>query len=169
MPIWAVHAPQGRLDTPEAAEQAVFVREGFDKGAFLLGPLWLISHRLWRALIGWALVSAAILAATLYFRLPLPLVSALGFLVALWLGLEASALRAAALRRRGFALIDIAASEDEASGERAVFARWREAGSAPTAAAPRAPAPPVAPAPPAASARTAAPVLGLFPEPGGRA
>ena len=162
MPIYAVHAPGGRLDTPEAAEQAVFVREGFDKAAFAFGPFWLISHRLWRALAGWALVNAALLAAVVLLRPPVLAVSALGFLIALWLGLEAPALRAAALRRRGFALVDIAASVDEASGERAVFARWCEvaaASPAPTDAAPARPARPVG---------VGAGVLGLFPAPGGR-
>ncbi len=165
MPIYAVHAPGGRLDTPEAAEQAVFLREGFDKGAFVFGPFWLISHRLWRALAGWIVVNAALIAAVLFFRLPVVALSALGLLIALWLGLEASALRAAALRRRGYALIDVTASGDEASGERAVFARWREAAAAasPAGAATEAGAAPARPARPAGAG-----VLGLFPEPGGR-
>lgn len=156
MPIYAVHAPEGAPVSAETAEQIALVREGFDKAAFLFGPFWLIANRLWRALAGWLVVIVAILIAAWLLRLPAPAVGGLNLIVALWLGLEAPALKAAALARRGFAVVDVAVAPDQEFAERAFFARWSGA---------PAPAQPAAPASPRGRAPQ---VLGLFPEPGGR-
>ena len=52
MPVFTVHAP---VDAARRADsdRFVFVRDGFHFWAFLFGPLWFISHRLWLALSGY--------------------------------------------------------------------------------------------------------------------
>src|SRR6201994_2894372 len=52
MPTFTVHAPPPRKDgTTSAPERFLFVRDGFHGWAFILGPLWLLVHRLWLALL----------------------------------------------------------------------------------------------------------------------
>ena len=43
MALWSVHLP--RALPPEAAESAVFVRDGFAFWAVVFGPLWFLRHR----------------------------------------------------------------------------------------------------------------------------
>ncbi|PSJ62157.1 DUF2628 domain-containing protein [Pseudaminobacter soli (ex Li et al. 2025)] len=84
-----------------ATERAVLVRDGFSLLAFLVPPLWLLWHRLW---IEAALTFAIALALTALAEVAGFGVtgSLLSFLVSLYVGLEGSALRLAALRRRGW-------------------------------------------------------------------
>ncbi|MBK9083671.1 MAG: DUF2628 domain-containing protein [Rhizobiales bacterium] len=143
MPIFAVHAPPTPGATIEVAGQAAdrladrvaLVREGFSKPALLFGPLWLVRHGLWRALIVWLLAMLAIGVGAALLRLPPGAALALLALVNLWLGVEGAGLRSAALTRGGRPLVDVVASEDEAAGERIFFARWLAAGAAPAARA----------------------------------
>ena len=57
MAIYRAHAPIG-LDPLASADRTRFVRDGFSFWALVLGPLWLLGHRLWLALGVW-LVGAA--------------------------------------------------------------------------------------------------------------
>ncbi|QPC86088.1 DUF2628 domain-containing protein [Mesorhizobium sp. NBSH29] len=91
------------MEPAKSAEtgDAVLVRDGFTYLAFLLPVPWLLWHRLW-------IEAAFALAATLALG-GLGAVAGLGtaapwltLLVSLYLGLEASALRLWALRRRGW-------------------------------------------------------------------
>ena len=135
MPIYAVHAPRTPGATIEVADRAAdrvaFVREGFSEPAFLFGPLWLVRHGLWRALIVWVVVILVIAVGAALLRLPPAAALALLGLVNLWLGVEGAGLRSAALTRGGRPLVDVVASEDEAAGERIFFARWPGATPAP--------------------------------------
>ena len=60
MPVYTVHAPTARTPISAPTDRFVFVRDGFHFWAFLFGPLWLVWHRLWLALIGW-IVAVAVL------------------------------------------------------------------------------------------------------------
>ena len=56
MPAYTVHEPPLReaKSVGEAApdpERFVFVRDGFHFWAFLLGPLWMLAHRMWLVLV----------------------------------------------------------------------------------------------------------------------
>ena len=53
MPVYTVHAPVTNGAGIAATDRFAFVRDGFHFWAALLGPLWLVWHRLWLALIGW--------------------------------------------------------------------------------------------------------------------
>src|ERR1700724_2364046 len=58
MPVYTVHAPQG-ADTAvrDGTDRFVFVRDGFFVWAFIFGPVWLLWHRLWLALLGYVAVT----------------------------------------------------------------------------------------------------------------
>ncbi|MPZ58867.1 MAG: DUF2628 domain-containing protein [Rhizobiales bacterium] len=48
MSVYTVHEPPPRADEAAAdPERFVFVRDGFHFWAFVLGPLWMLWHRLW--------------------------------------------------------------------------------------------------------------------------
>lgn len=99
MASYVVMEPPRR--SSEALADARLVRDGFSLLAFLLPPLWLLWHRLW---IEAALAFAAALLLTglgevAGFGLAGSLLS---LLVSIYVGLEGSALRLAAYRRRGW-------------------------------------------------------------------
>jgi uncharacterized protein DUF2628 len=159
MPVYTVHEPPRRSDDALAhTARFVFVRDGFHWWAFLLGPLWLLRHRLWLELIAYL-----VLAGGIAFALPrLGVAPSAGFaalaLIALLVGLEASTLRRWKLARRGYANRGIVVGDDRETAERRFFDAWvREAGGRP--AQPAAPSPRAAPA---------SDIVGLFPQPGAR-
>ena len=67
MPVYTVHAPVTNDAGIAATDRFAFVRDGFHFWAALLGPLWLVWHRLWLALIGWIAATIAI-GGTALFR-----------------------------------------------------------------------------------------------------
>jgi len=158
MAIYRAHAPIG-LDPLASADRTCFVRDGFSFWALVLGPLWLLGHRLWLALGVW-LVGAAIVAAAISAGLLSENAApALFILSAFYLGCEGRNLFSAALERSGAPLADVAAGADRTSAEHAFFARREERPNAPAST-------------PAPAARAAAPapsqtIIGLFPEAGG--
>jgi hypothetical protein len=125
MSIYAVHAPANARDNiAAAADRCAFVRDSFSWGAFFFAPLWLLRHQLWIAFLGW-LVAVLLLWAAAYW---LGLSNSAGFwsyvAIAVFVGLEGGMLRSAALRRRGFDVADIVASESRDHAERIFYARW---------------------------------------------
>jgi len=166
MPIYAVHAPKGPPSLA-AADRVTLVRQNFSWPALLLGPWWLAARALWRALIVWAVLAAALIVGAAALGVPPGAIAAALALIALYLGLEAANLRSAALARSGRPLVDMVAAADEDSALGAFFARWTAQGE-PVQPPPREPSA-AAPARPAGPTALRQPVLGLFPEPGGRA
>ncbi len=82
-------------------DRAVLVRDGFHFLAFLLPAVWLLFHRLW--------IEALVVVAVTMALSGLGSVAGLGnaapalsLLVSIYVGLEGSALKLAALRRRGW-------------------------------------------------------------------
>src|SRR5690606_24655547 len=109
----------------------VFVRDGFTVLAFLVPLLWFLWHRMW--------IEAGLMLAVMLVLAGLDTMSSLPFLagfasllVSFALGLEAPALRMAALRRRGWHAWGVV----EASNRRE--AEWRYAAEAEPDAAARA-------------------------------
>jgi len=100
MAIYVVMEPPAANAT-EAAERAVLVRDGFSFLAFLVPPLWLLWHRLWieAALAFTASVALTALGETAGLGFT---AAALSLLVSIYVGLEGTGLRIAALRRRGW-------------------------------------------------------------------
>ena len=165
MTVYTVYVPDFGRRTPlfdaghyAALPDAVFVREGFSRAAFFLGPFWLAWNRLWGFLILWFA-----LLFLLVFEAPKVLswgaIFWIVLLLEILLGLEGNNLRRGELARRGFRLTDVAAGLRRVDAERAYFRR------ALTAIPPPLPAPKItdAPHPPTPPSGD---VVGLFPHPG---
>jgi len=139
---------------------------GFHFWAFLLGPLWMLRHRMWLELIAYLLVVGAITFALR--RLGIEGAGFwIAFLIALLVGIEASSLRRWKLSRRRFSNLGVVVGDGLEDAERRFFDGW-VADERPVAdARPVAPAPASPPMmrPPAAPSND---IIGLFPQPGAR-
>jgi Protein of unknown function (DUF2628) len=160
MTIYAVHAPANARDnTAAAADRCAFVHESFSWGAFFFAPLWLLRHRLWIAFLGWLIAVLLLWAATYWLGLSSSAMFWSYVAIAVCLGLEAGMLRGASLRRRGFHVADIVASDSRDEAERIFYARWLPLASA---ASPNEPL--FRPVMPAATAPAGERVIGTFPD-----
>jgi hypothetical protein len=125
MSIYAVHAPANARDNvAAAADRCAFVRDSFSWGAFFFVPFWLLRHQLWIAFLGWLVAALLLWAAAYWFGLSNSAVFWSYVAIAVFVGLEGGMLRSAALRRRGFDIADIVASESRDHAERIFYARW---------------------------------------------
>jgi hypothetical protein len=124
MPVYTVHAPVAADAGIVAADRFAFVRDGFHFWAMVFGPLWLIAHRLWLALIGWIVVLATVdLGMTALGVRGLGLLT-VNALIAVLMGLEAASLQRWTLSRRNWRQLDIVVGDDEEAAERRFFDRW---------------------------------------------
>jgi hypothetical protein len=157
MAVYTVHAPPHATGTRlEAAERFVLVRDRFSWPAFWFGPVWMLWHQLWLALIGYLALLLGLGAALQATGGSAGASLVIALAVALLLGSEAASLRRWSLDRRGFNLCGVVVGDDLEAAERRFFSALagEPLGPRPTAAAdPR--------------ARTGVPdVIGLFPQPG---
>jgi len=120
--LYSVFQPVGARE--HAAEGAVFVRQGFDRFAFLLTPVWAIRHRLWRMLGLWALWLAVVVALAAALRLDGAVATLIYTLGALGFGLEADRAREEALSRKGLLLQGLSLGETAGDAERLYFDRF---------------------------------------------
>src|SRR5215510_12646808 len=163
MPTYTVHAPSPREgETMSAPERVVFVRDGFHFWAFLLAPLWLLLHRLWLAFVIYVLSLGLIGIGLALLRAPGSTQFLAVFLIALFMGFEASTIWRWTLTRRGWRTLGFVVGEDGEIAEQRFFAEWTKRITSTNAASvdPKY-APPVRRGPPSPSD-----VIGLFPEPG---
>jgi uncharacterized protein DUF2628 len=124
MPVYTVHAPSSLAADFSATDKFVFVRDGFHFWAMVFGPLWLIWKRLWIALIGWLVVTVAFEAAVAQLGGSRLAVTAVGIIVAILTGLEASTLQRWTYSRRNWRQLDVVVADDEESAERRFFDRF---------------------------------------------
>jgi Protein of unknown function (DUF2628) len=163
MGIYTVHEPPLKRDeSGPDPERFAFVRDGFAFWAFLLGPLWMLRHRLWLVFLGYVLLTIVLQVALRAIGASTMVMAVVSVLVALLIGFEAATLRRFTLTRRGWRNVAIVSGDDLEAAERRFFDAWVST-SAP-AAAPRA-------VPAAGTAvpiirRSPSDVIGLFPEPG---
>jgi hypothetical protein len=113
MNFYAVFLPSR---APQADEQAVFVRQGFSLGAFILTPFWAVWRRLWLAFGLWAVWAILVALVARFANLESGAALALYGLGALAFGLEADQFRQARLAQQGFAFdrLALGSSQDEA-------------------------------------------------------
>ena len=165
MPIYTVHQPRLRkYETAPDPERFAFVRDGFSFWAFLFGPLWMLRHRMWLVLIGYAIV-AAMLFGGLRWAGASGVSTFAGFLLALLVGLEAGTLRRFSLGRRGWKNLGVIVADSREAAERRFFDSWARGETLAPLDPERAPLPkPAAPAP--AKGQPVPDVIGLFPQPG---
>jgi hypothetical protein len=161
MSIYTVHEPPLRAGTaaPEP-ERYVFVRDGFSFWAFLLGPLWMLRHRMWLVFVLYVVIALGLEGLVDMASGSDGLVAAIGVLIALWVGLEAATLRRFTLRQRGWRDVGVISGEDREAAERRFFDAWLQQGTQI----------PVRPVPSLHAINpnqpTTSGVVGLFPEPG---
>jgi len=162
MAVYTVHAPVAP-DLRDEAEKFVFVRDGFHTWAMLLGPLWLVWHRLWLVLLGYLVVSAAIGIVLALVGASADIRTLVFVLLALLMGLEAASLRRWSYSRGKWQQIDFVVADDAEKAERRFFDRWTNADGdthQPSYHVPTSPN--QTRAMPASQG-----IIGLFPEPGG--
>jgi hypothetical protein len=172
MAVYTVHEPPLRKRQNETDPMRfTFVRDGFHFWAFVLGPLWMLRHRLWLVLIGHLVIVGGLAAGLTWLGASGPGSAAVGVLVALLIGLEASTLRRWTLARRGWNNLGVIVADDVELAERRFFDAWSgqiwaaqnwaaESGPA------HEPAPPAPPPTPRAPSPAQPDVIGLFPQPG---
>jgi len=101
MRVFTVHAKPG------ARPGTRLVREGFSFWAFLFGPLWLLWHALWLALLAYLLLAVAIAF------IPDPWEGWATLALQVLMGLHARDIQRWTLGRRGFATEGVVAGRDE--------------------------------------------------------
>jgi hypothetical protein len=152
-------------DASRAPEQFVFVRDGFHFWAFVLAPLWLLLHRLWLALLIYAVGYGALSFGFAFARPSSTAQVIVALLIALLMGFEASSIWRWTLNRRGWATLGFVVAEDAEMAERRFFAKWQNR-------SPDVPSVPVTEPKYSTPVRRGPPspsdVIGLFPEPGGQ-
>jgi Protein of unknown function (DUF2628) len=125
MPVYTVHAPLAEgPDLRGTTDRFVFVRDGFSFWALVAGPVWLIYHRLWLALLGYIVVSAIVSVGLGYLNVSADTRFAVMILIALLMGFEAASLRRWTFSRRKWRQLDVVVADDEEAAERRFFDRW---------------------------------------------
>jgi hypothetical protein len=160
MSIYTVHEPPLRAGAaaPEP-DRYVFVRDGFSFWAFLFGPLWMLRHRMWLVFVLYVVIALLLEGFVALAGGSDLVIAAIGFLISLWVGLEAATLRRFTLRRRGWRDVGVISGEDREAAERRFFDACLRGGAQNPA-----PAVPLRSFNP--SQTTTSGVVGLFPEPG---
>jgi hypothetical protein len=123
MPVYTVHAPTANAGIA-AIERFAFVRDGFHFWAAVFGPLWLVRHRLWLALIGWIIVILAVDVGMTGLGANRTAILLANVLIALLMGFEASSIRRWTLSRRNWRQLDIVVARNQEAAERRFFDRW---------------------------------------------
>jgi Protein of unknown function (DUF2628) len=157
MAVYTVHAPPSAGARLEAAERFVLVRDRFSWPAFWFGPLWMLWHRLWLALLGYLVLLAGLGTALRVTGGSTVASGVIALALALLIGSEASSLRRFSLQRRGFRLCGVVVGDDLEAAERRFFSALADETKDPR------PTPTSGPPPPAGVPE----VIGLFPHPGG--
>jgi hypothetical protein len=146
-----------------AADRVMFLREKFRWLALIFGPLWLLWNRLWLAFFVW-LVAVLLLAAASYVAgLNEEATAVVMWLPTLVIAFEGTELLRRKLLRRRYRETGVTVAADLEDAERRYFAEWESSALVVQAKLPVTPPPA-----PTMSAPTSNPVIGLFPEPGGR-
>jgi hypothetical protein len=161
MATFTVHEPPLRRNEDTVSpDRFAFVRDGFHFWAFVLGPVWMLYHRLWLVTVMYLVVLAGAEAAMWALGVSAFIKFVVGFLIALLVGFEAGSLRRWSLRRWTSRGIVVAYNREAA--EHRFFDRWneRDGGAYEATMPPTSPVPP-----PAQMPAQGQDVIGLFPEP----
>ena len=121
MAAYSVFAPPLSHRGAAGAERFRFVRDGFSWAAFILGPIWMLFHRLMLVVILWLVLVFVLGAAIRLLGVPSGTASLAFLLLALLIGLEASTLQSWTLKRRGWREIGIVVADELEAAERRFF------------------------------------------------
>jgi Protein of unknown function (DUF2628) len=166
MSIYTVHAPPPDEAAAPDLERFAFVRDGFYVWAFVFGPLWLLSKRLWRVLLFYIVLAALLHVPLWLIGVPPVTHSLVSLFLHLLVGLEAATLRRWTLNQNDWTEVGIVSGDRYETAERRFFDGWVT-----RAGKPAAPPPAQLPPPPVPAMRVPPPasdIIGLFPEPQSR-
>jgi hypothetical protein len=121
MAAYSVFAPPLSHAGAAGAERFKFVRDGFSWPAFILGPIWMLFHRLALVLLLWLAVVLVLGVVMRLFGVPSGTATLVFLLLALLIGLEASTLHSWTLKRRGWREIGIVVGDELEAAERRFF------------------------------------------------
>src|SRR2546421_6966909 len=125
MAVYPVHEPPlKRYDAAGDPDRFAFVRDGFSFWAFLLGPLWMIRHRMWLVLIGYLLLVGGMQFILQRLEVESGVAAMVGLLVALLIGFEAGTLRRFTLARRRWINVGVIVGDDREVAEQRFFDAW---------------------------------------------
>jgi hypothetical protein len=167
MAVYTVHQPPlKKYEASPDPERFAFVRDGFSFWAFLLGPLWMLRHRMWLVLVGYIVL---IIGLELGLRAAAASGSAkflAGVLLAMLTGMEAGTLRRFTLARRKWKNIGVIVGDDRDSAERRFYDSWMKGETLTTRSSAASSAPPPSSTPTARPPSSSTDVIGLFPQSG---
>jgi hypothetical protein len=155
MAVFTVYVASDSSSSLAATDRVHFIGDRFGWGALLLGPIWLVWHRLWWALLAYFVAVAILVFAAGLLHLSAGIVVPVLLIIGIFVGLEGGALRDFALTRRRYRIADIIAAPNREAAEREFFRRW------PAAAATQVGRPSVPPA------SDNGQIIGVFPTAGG--
>ena len=147
------------LHSAAGADEAVFVRQGFNWGAFLFTPFWALRRGYWLALALWLAWILAVALLTSYANLGAGAAVSLYAFGAFAFGLEADRFREAQAARNGFLLNGLTLGDSLDEAESLYFGRHLPIPQ-PYASSSGAPLPQLLKS---GGDRTATDLLGLFP------
>jgi hypothetical protein len=125
MAVYTVHEPPPkRYQSEPDPDRFVFVRDGFSFWAFLLGPLWMLRHRMWLVLIGYVVLAFGLRFGLQRLGAEGAVPAVVGLLVALLVGFEAGSLRRFTLSRRRFTNVGVIVGDDREVAEQRFFDAW---------------------------------------------
>ena len=122
MQIYTVFLPSS-TSSAAGADEAVFVRQGFNRSAFLFTPLWALRHGYWLALALWFAWVLVVFLLASYANLHLGAAFALYNFGALAFGLEADRFGEARASRKGFLLRGLTLGDSLGEAESHYFGR----------------------------------------------
>ena len=108
----------------ERADRIVFVREGFAVFALVFPLLWLLVHRMWWVLIGFAVVFAAVNAGAALIGLGETATSLALLVLTLFFAFNANELRRWTLERRGYQVVGAVSGRNRDECEIRFFSDW---------------------------------------------
>jgi hypothetical protein len=164
MPAFAVLEPPARnRSASEHVDRFVFVRERFSLGAFLFGPLWMISRRLWVVLVIYVVAVGFLEFGLQVMGVGWAALAGVYLIIQVLVGLEAAGLRRWTRLRHGWRDCGVVIADDLEMAERRFFDTRALLQYTSAPAATSMPSRQVL-----AQVESARPdVIGLFPEPGG--
>ncbi|HJZ44024.1 MAG TPA: DUF2628 domain-containing protein [Hyphomicrobiaceae bacterium] len=140
MLTFTVHEPpDAPADRIDRAERLVFVKDGFSWAAAVFGPLWMIFHRLWWALLGFVLITGGLQLIGKFTAADQRWLGLATFAINVLVGFEADALQRWALERRGWRMLGAVSGRNLAECERRFFEAWLPAQPILTPSAPSRP------------------------------
>lgn len=113
-----------RPTAPGTDPDIALVREGFSWPAFLLGPFWLLWHRMWWVFLGYVLVNIGLGALSWAFSLGDLHNSILTLAFSIVFAMHANDLRRWSLRRANYRFAGVVTGRNLRAAEQRLFDTW---------------------------------------------